>query len=59
VSDVTCTWLQGGPYNDLRIFTVGGLPDRLTIGITELTVYERVRGVEQIDREHIYYPKER
>jgi hypothetical protein len=63
-------WLQGGPVEDFVYFTMVEPPDRLRvmrdpfkpgwIHVTgswpEAILYERVRSVEQFDRERIYYP---
>lgn len=61
-------WLQGGPCNDLHIFAFVALPAEihmLNVGDTwarvlppwpEAVVYRREPGVEQFDRERIYYP---
>lgn len=61
-------WLQGGPCDDLHIFSVVELPAEihmLKVGDTwtrvlppwpGAVVYRREASVEQIDRERIYYP---
>lgn len=64
-------WCQGGPANDWRIWMLPEPPDQIemladpfhpgqfirVIGPwPEATTYVRVRDVEQIDGECIYYP---